>query len=115
MQVFFYGEGKPRLDLEYPVYGAHELADEGAFTSVVGWGDKARFHSVCALGLFLKISTSLVLYTFDSHVLHMNSSHVLNHQTRAIALTSTERKVPYLMAETVLLTEKLSGLTAYSW
>ena len=30
-----YGEGRPRLDLEYPVYGAHELADEGAFTSVV--------------------------------------------------------------------------------
>ena len=30
-----YGEGMPRLDLEYPVYGAHELADEGAFTSVV--------------------------------------------------------------------------------
>ena len=26
---------RPRLDLEYPVYGAHELADEGAFTSVV--------------------------------------------------------------------------------
>ena len=27
----------PRLlvDLEYPVYGAHELADEGAFTSLV--------------------------------------------------------------------------------
>ena len=30
-----YGEGRPRLDLEYPVYGAHELANEGAFTSVV--------------------------------------------------------------------------------
>ena len=30
-----YGEGRPRLDLEYPAYGAHELADEGAFTSVV--------------------------------------------------------------------------------
>ena len=30
-----YGEGKPRLDLEHPVYGAHELASEGAFTSVV--------------------------------------------------------------------------------
>ena len=30
-----YGEGRPRLYLEYPVYGAHELADEGAFTSVV--------------------------------------------------------------------------------
>ena len=25
----------PRLDLEYPIYGDHELADEGAFTSVV--------------------------------------------------------------------------------
>ena len=24
-----YGEGRPRLDLEYPVYGAHELANEG--------------------------------------------------------------------------------------
>ena len=33
--LFVYGEGRPRLDLEYPVYGAHELADEGAFTSVV--------------------------------------------------------------------------------
>ena len=33
--VFLYGEGRPRLDLEYPVYGANELADEGAFTSVV--------------------------------------------------------------------------------
>ena len=22
-----YGEGRPRLDLEYPVYGAHKLAD----------------------------------------------------------------------------------------
>ena len=30
-----HGEGRPKLDLEYPVYGAHELADEGAFTSVV--------------------------------------------------------------------------------
>ena len=30
-----YVEGRPRLDLEYPVYGAHELADERAFTSVV--------------------------------------------------------------------------------
>ena len=30
-----YGEGRPRLDLDYPVYGAHELANEGAFTSVV--------------------------------------------------------------------------------
>ena len=30
-----YGEGSPRLDLEYPVYGVHERADEGAFTSVV--------------------------------------------------------------------------------
>ena len=30
-----YGEGRPRLDLEYPVYGAHELAEEGAFTSMV--------------------------------------------------------------------------------
>ena len=29
-----FGVGRPRLDLEYPVYGAHELADEGAFTSV---------------------------------------------------------------------------------
>ena len=25
----------PRLDLEYPIYGARELAAEGAFTSVV--------------------------------------------------------------------------------
>ena len=33
--VCLYGEGRPRLDLEYPVYGAQELADEGAFTSVV--------------------------------------------------------------------------------
>ena len=33
--VCLYGEGRPRLDLEYPVYGAHELSDEGAFTSVV--------------------------------------------------------------------------------
>ena len=34
--VCLYGEGRPpRLDLEYPIYGAHELADEGAFTSVV--------------------------------------------------------------------------------
>ena len=30
-----YGEGRPRLDLEHPVYGAHELVDEGAFTFVV--------------------------------------------------------------------------------
>ena len=30
-----YGECRPRLDLEYPIYGAHELADEGAFTCVV--------------------------------------------------------------------------------
>ena len=30
-----YGEGRPGLDLEYHVYGAHELANEGAFTSVV--------------------------------------------------------------------------------
>ena len=30
-----YGEGRPRLDLEYPVYRTHELADEEAFTSVV--------------------------------------------------------------------------------
>ena len=30
-----YGEGRPRLDLEYPVYGAHKLANEGAFTAVV--------------------------------------------------------------------------------
>ena len=27
---FLYGEGRPRLDLEYPVYGACELAVEGA-------------------------------------------------------------------------------------
>ena len=27
--------GEIDLDLEYPVYGAHELANEGAFTSVV--------------------------------------------------------------------------------
>ena len=33
--LYLYGEGTPRLDLEYPVYGAHELADEGAFSSVV--------------------------------------------------------------------------------
>ena len=33
--VCLYGEGRPRLDLEYPVYGAPELADEGAFTYVV--------------------------------------------------------------------------------
>ena len=33
--VSLYGEGRPRLDLEYPVYGAHELADERALTSVV--------------------------------------------------------------------------------
>ena len=32
---FLYGEGRPRLDLEYPVYGAHELADERAFASMV--------------------------------------------------------------------------------
>ena len=32
---FLYGEDRPRLDLEYPVYGAYELADEGAFTSLV--------------------------------------------------------------------------------
>ena len=31
--VCLYGEGRPRLDLEYPIYGAHELADEGVFTS----------------------------------------------------------------------------------
>ena len=30
-----HGEGRPRLDLEYLVYGAHELADKGAFTLVV--------------------------------------------------------------------------------
>ena len=30
-----YGEGRPRLDLEYPVYGVHKLANVGAFTSVV--------------------------------------------------------------------------------
>ena len=30
-----YGEGGPRLDLEYPVYGAHELANKGAFTSLL--------------------------------------------------------------------------------
>ena len=35
LYVCLYGEGTPRLDLEYPVYGAHELADEGALTSVV--------------------------------------------------------------------------------
>ena len=35
MFCVLYGEGRPRLDLEYPVYGAHELADEGAFTSEV--------------------------------------------------------------------------------
>ena len=35
MFVCLYGEGRPRLDLEYPSYGTHELADEGAFTSVV--------------------------------------------------------------------------------
>ena len=33
--VCLYGEGRPRLDLEYPVCGAYELAEEGAFTSVV--------------------------------------------------------------------------------
>ena len=33
--VCLYGEGRPRLDLEYPVYGAQKLTDEGAFTSVV--------------------------------------------------------------------------------
>ena len=35
MQIFFlclYGDDRPRLDLEYPVYGAHKLADEGTFT-----------------------------------------------------------------------------------
>ena len=30
-----YGEGRPRRDLEYPVYGANKLANDGAFTSVV--------------------------------------------------------------------------------
>ena len=30
-----YGEGRPRVDLEHPVYAAHELANEGAFTAVV--------------------------------------------------------------------------------
>ena len=35
MFVCLYGEGRPRLDLEYPASGAKELADEGAFTSVV--------------------------------------------------------------------------------
>ena len=33
-RFYLFREGRPRLDLEYPVYGAHELADEGAFTSV---------------------------------------------------------------------------------
>ena len=33
--VCLYGEGRPRLDLEYPVYGPHELVDEGAFTFVI--------------------------------------------------------------------------------
>ena len=32
--VCLFGEGRPRLDLE-SIYGAHKLADEGAFTSVV--------------------------------------------------------------------------------
>ena len=30
-----YGEGRPRVDLEHPVYAAHELANKGAFTAVV--------------------------------------------------------------------------------
>ena len=29
------GPGWPRQDLDYPIYGVHVLADEGAFTSVV--------------------------------------------------------------------------------
>ena len=33
--LYLYGEGRPRLDLEYPLYGAHKLANEGAFTSMV--------------------------------------------------------------------------------
>ena len=33
--VCLYREGRPRLYLEYPVCGAHELADKGAFTFVV--------------------------------------------------------------------------------
>ena len=33
--VCLYGGGSPSLDLEYPVYGAHELADERAFASMV--------------------------------------------------------------------------------
>ena len=36
--------GRPRLDLEYPVYGAHELADKGAFTSVVVLGEASRMQ-----------------------------------------------------------------------
>ena len=34
-EACLYGEGRPRLDLEYPVYGTHELADKGALNSVV--------------------------------------------------------------------------------
>ena len=33
--VCLYGEGRPRLDREYFVYGAHKLTDEGGFTSMV--------------------------------------------------------------------------------
>ena len=35
MFVCLYGEGRSRLDQAYPLYGAHELPDEVAVTSVV--------------------------------------------------------------------------------
>ena len=52
-----YGEGKSRLDVEYPVYGAHELANGGAFTSVVVL--TASFPSGSGLGRDLNQLPSL--------------------------------------------------------
>ena len=61
-----YGEGRPRLDLEYPGYGAHELANEGAFTSVVVL--TKRYKIVIAL----EASSSLP-HMIQSYFLHLSA------------------------------------------
>ena len=43
LNVLMYG-ARARLDLEYPVYWAHELANEGGFTSVVVLTASLVFH-----------------------------------------------------------------------
>ena len=34
-KMLTYEEGRPRLDLDYPIYGVHELTSNEAFTSVI--------------------------------------------------------------------------------